>query len=101
MPKPTFRTWFGMKEAALRWRLCAIEKLGNGSDELGRRERLGQKNAVGNAVRGPLIGRRARHVDDWKCRVDLSGLFADLPSVHLAMQIDVGDKRAVFGVAAL
>ena len=58
-------------------------------------ERLGQKNAVGNAVRGPLIGRRARHVDDWKCRVDLSGLFADLPSVHLAMQIDVGDKRAV------
>src|SRR5258707_10078942 len=40
----------------LRCRRAAIEKLGNGYDKLGWRERLGQKEAVRDAMRGPLVG---------------------------------------------
>jgi hypothetical protein len=61
-------------------RRTLIEKLGDGSDELRRRERLGQKNAVGDALRGPLIGICSGDVEDGKLRVDLSGLPGNFPS---------------------
>ena len=48
----------------LRCRRAAIEKLANGCDKLGWRERLGQKEAVRDAMRGPLVGTGTGHVDD-------------------------------------
>ena len=53
---------FERGEAALRCRRTGIEKLGNGCDKLGRRERLGQKEAVRDAMRGPLVGTGTGHV---------------------------------------
>ena len=88
-------------EAALRCGCAAIEKLGNGGDELRWRERLGQKDAVGNAVRTILVGVGAGHINDGKSRVDLSGLLCDFPAAHVAAQIDVGHKRAVFPLVSL
>jgi hypothetical protein len=85
----------------LRGRCTGIEKLGNGGDELRGRERLGQKDAVGNAVRTIFVGAGAGHVNDGKIRVDLSGKPGDFPTAHTAAQIDVGHQRAVFGRAAL
>jgi len=82
------------------WR-ARIEKLGNGGHELGGRERLGQKDAVGNAVRTILVGVGAGHVNDGKIRVDLPGFLRDFPTAHIAAQIDIGHQRAVFGRVAL
>jgi hypothetical protein len=82
-------------EAALRWRRTGIEKLGNGGDQLRWRERFGQKNTMRDAVRGPLIGCRAGHVNDGESGVDLSGLLGHSPTVDPAKKIDAGDKRPV------
>jgi hypothetical protein len=73
-------------------RRCSVEKLGDGGDELRGRERLGQKDAVGDTVRGPLVGRSAGHVNNRKRRVDLSGLPSDFPAIHRSLQIDVGHE---------
>jgi hypothetical protein len=88
-----------MKEAVLRWRLCAIEKLGNGSDKLGGRERLRQHDAIGYTFGRPIFSVCAAHVYDGKPWVDLSGLLGDFPTVHPAPQTDVGYERAVFAQA--
>jgi len=42
------------------------------------------------------LGRRAS-----ESGVDLSGLLGDFPPVNPAQYVDVGDKRAVFGLADL
>jgi hypothetical protein len=90
-----------MKEAVLRWRLCAIEKLGNGSDKLGGRERLRQHDAIGYTFGRPIFSLCAAHVYVGKPWVDLSGLLGDFPTVHPAPQTDVGYERAVFAQATL
>jgi hypothetical protein len=79
----------------LRRRRPAIEKLGNGGDKLCRGERFCQKDTVGNALCRPLIGMCSGDVDDWKIRVDLSGLPGDFPSIHLAPELDIRHQRAV------
>jgi hypothetical protein len=87
--------------AALRCRLPGIEKLGNGGDKLGRRKRLGQKDAVGNPLRAPIVCTVAGHVDGGKFRVDLSGALGDLPAVHpVSPEISVGHQRAEFAPAS-
>jgi hypothetical protein len=85
--------------AASSWRGRAIEKLRNGGNELCRRERCSQKDAVGNAPRGPFIG-GAGHVDDREGRVDFSGLPCDFPPIHRAEQIDSGDECPVMAPVA-
>jgi hypothetical protein len=90
-----------VRHGSLRRRRPDVEKIGNGRDKLRWRERLGQKDAVGNAVRCPLVGRSASHVNDGKGRVDLSGLPRDFPAVDPAKQIDVSHERAVLGLADL
>src|SRR6478672_11326360 len=79
----------------LRCRRAAIEKLANGCDKLGWRERLGQKEAVRDAMRGPLVGTSTGHVDDGKIWIDLPGMLGDFPSVHSAPQFDVGHECPV------
>ena len=49
-------------ETALRSRRTRIQKLRDRSDKLGWRERLGQKEAVRDAMRGPLVGTGTGHV---------------------------------------
>ena len=53
-----------LADVALRCTRSGIHKLGHRGDKLCRREWLGQKDAVGNALRGPLVGMSASHVDD-------------------------------------
>lgn len=77
-----------------------IEKLRDRVDQLRRRERLGQQNAVRNALRVPFVGVRSRDVNYWKPRLDRSGAPGDLPPVQPAKQIDVSHKRAVLGLIA-
>ena len=52
-------------------------------------------------MRGPLVGAATGHVDDRKCRVGLSGLFCDLPTVHSAPQTDVDHKCPVGAFVSL
>jgi hypothetical protein len=78
-----------------------LRKLRNGDDKLRGRERLGQKNAIRNAFRGPLLGRRAGYVNDREGRVDLSSVLRNFPTVDPADEIDVGHKRAILALAAL
>jgi hypothetical protein len=52
-------------------------------------------------MRAPLVGAGTGHVDDRKCRVDLSGLSCDLPTVHSAPQIDVDHKCPVGAFVSL
>src|SRR6476620_11655585 len=110
IPERSKRVWskqttpghFLPSEAALRGRRPGIEKLGNGGDKLRWCERFGEENAVGNTIRGPLVGICRRHVDDGEGRVDLPGVSRDFPAVHLALpQIDVRDQCAVFALAFL
>ena len=41
------------------------------------------------------------HVDDRKGRIDCPSAFCDFPAIHIAGQIDVGDKGTVTVVCAL
>jgi hypothetical protein len=77
-----------VEEHPQSWRNL-IEKLGNGRDDLSRRERLLQEDAIGNAMGGPLIGSRARHVNDWDFRVEFSGTLGNVPSREHAKQMYV------------
>ncbi len=86
---------------ALRRRHAGVQKLGQGGDELGWRERLGQKNAVGNATRCPFASAGPGHIDDGKFRVDLSGVLGDFPAVHPAAEMDVGYNCPVAGLVSL
>src|ERR1700694_1728831 len=80
------------------WRATGVEKLGNGSDKLRGRERLGQQDAVGHAMGWPFGCVAASHIDNWEFRVDLSGFLRDFPTFDDATQLDVGHKRAVFAL---
>src|SRR4051812_6157692 len=71
---------------------AGVEKLGDGRHQLGRRERLRQKNAVGHPLGSPLIRRRAGHVDDRETGINFPDPSRDVPAVKLALQIDVGHK---------
>jgi hypothetical protein len=82
-------------------RATGVDKLGNGSDKLGGRERLGQQDAVGHAMGWPFGGVAASHIDNWEFRVDLSGFLCDFPTFDYATQLDVGHKRAVFALVAI
>jgi hypothetical protein len=93
-PRVRLRGWRG-------WLDTRVEQLRDGSDKLGRGEGLGQKNAVGDAVRGPLLGCGPGHVDDGKGRLDLSCLPCDIPAVHCALQVYVGNERPVMLPVAL
>lgn len=76
-----------------------IEKLRDRVDQLRRRERLGQQNAVRNALRVPFVGVRSRDVNYWNPgSIGLAP--GDLPPVQPAKQIDVSHKRAVLGLIA-
>src|SRR3981081_467341 len=89
--------------ALLRWggRPARIEKLRHGVDKLRWRERLGQKNTVRDAMRSPFVGMGSCDVEDWKIRINLSGLLRDFPTIYPAQQLDVGYKRAVFAFVSL
>jgi hypothetical protein len=52
-------------------------------------------DAIGDAPDRPLCGTRPADVDDWECRVDLSGLLGNFPAINLAPQADFGHERAV------
>jgi hypothetical protein len=86
-----------------RWRCrrARIEKVGNGCNELGWRKRLLKKDAIGDAMCGPLVAVSASDVDDGEIRVDLPGLSCDLPSVHPAPQLYIGNKGGVGASASL
>jgi hypothetical protein len=89
-------------EVALSYRWPDIEKLGNGGDKLRWRERFGQENAARDTICGPLVGTCGGHIDDGECRLDLSGEFRYLPSVHLASpEINVRYECAAFALASL
>jgi hypothetical protein len=60
-----------------------VEQVRNGIDKLRYRKRPFQEDAVGHAVRGPLIGADAGDVDDGETRINLSGAPSDVPTVHL------------------
>jgi len=90
-----------LAEVALRCTRSGIHELGHRGDKLCRREWLGQKDAVGNALRGPLVGMSAGHVDDRKPRVDFSRLPPDFPTIHPAAKTDVGHECDISGLAAL
>jgi hypothetical protein len=90
-----------LADVALRCTRSGIHKLGHRGDKLCRREWLGQKDAVGNAPRGPLVGMSASHVDDGKLGVDFPGLPRDLPTIHPTSKTDVGDECEIFGLTAL
>jgi hypothetical protein len=90
-----------LADVALRCTRSGIHELGHRGDKLCRREWLGQKDAVGNALRGPLVGMSAGHVDDRKPRVDFSRLPPDFPTIHPAAKTDVGHECDISGLAAL
>jgi hypothetical protein len=64
-------------------------------------ERLGQHDAIGDAPNRPLCGTRPANVDDWKCRVDLSGLLCNFPTIHRAAQTYIRNERAVLAGSSL
>jgi hypothetical protein len=72
--------------ASFDWRATCVEKLGDGSEKLGRCKRLSEKNAVRDTMRGPLVGSGPGHVDDGEFWVDLACRLSDLPAVELALQ---------------
>ncbi|KAH2841833.1 hypothetical protein KXW36_000816, partial [Aspergillus fumigatus] len=69
-----------------------IEELRDRRHELRGREGLLQQHAVRHAVRGPLIGRGAGHVDHRNLGIELTGTPADVPAGEFALQVDVGDE---------
>ena len=82
-------------------RRAAVEKLRDGGDKLGRRERLLKHDAVGDALGGPISGAIAAHLDDREFGCDLTGVLSDFPTVHSAPQIDVGHERAILASISL
>src|SRR6267143_1594038 len=64
-------------------------------NELGRRERLLQQDAVGDSLRRPFVRSRACHVDDRERRVFFPDLSRRLPTAQAALQANVGDERLV------
>src|SRR3954471_959770 len=77
-----------------RWDL--VEQLRHSRNNLRGRERLGQKNAVGYAVRRPLISSGASHIDDGHLWIDLSGLLGNVPASELAYQMNICEQSTVF-----
>lgn len=82
-------------------RIAPVKEVGESRDKLGGCERLLQQDAVRNAVRRPLFGRRAGHVDDGKRRIDFSGALGDFPTVDPAQKVYVRHEGAVIAFFAL
>jgi hypothetical protein len=55
-----------------------VEQLGNSGDKLRRRERLGQQNAVRDALRCPILGAVRTHIDDQEVEFHLSRMTRNL-----------------------
>ena len=72
-----------------------VQELRDGGHELCRRKRLFEQDAVGDAMRGPLIGSRPRHIDDGKSRVYFPDLPCQFPTVQFAIDVDVGHERSI------
>ena len=69
---------------------------------MGGSEGLGQHDAVGNALRSPVLRAVATHIDHRKCRIDLADMASHLPAFQLvASEIDVGYERAVFALRSV
>jgi len=81
-------------------RASDVEELRNGRDELGWCEWFFEKDAAGDALRGPLIRRSAGHVDDRKCWVRLPHPSGDIPTAQPSHQTNVRDERLVLLGAA-
>lgn len=79
---------------------AGIEKLRNRGDKLRWCERFFQENAVGYAARGPAPDRCPGDVDDRKRRVDLPGLASNFPTIHSALEDNVGHQSPIFDQAA-
>jgi len=88
---------------SLRRGWCAgIQQLGNGGDELRRREGLGEKDAIGNSLRRPFVGAVAGHVDDRQIRLVLPRMPGDGPAIpRVLAKIDVGHERPEIGVCGV
>src|ERR1700677_4141279 len=61
-------------------------------DELGRRERLAESQAVGDAFRWPIGRAVTTDIDDWQVRDEFSRATGNLPAVRSSAQIDIGYK---------
>jgi hypothetical protein len=88
-------------EAALCGRCPPIEKLRNGCEKLGWRERLGQEGTIRDTAKSPLVCVSASYIQDGEFRIDLSGVCGNFPATHPAPQTDVGHKRLVFAPISL
>ena len=67
-----------------------------------RRERLGEKDAVGDALGGPIFGGLAGHVDDRHIGLVLSRMPGYGPAIHFVLyEIDVGDKRPAYRICGV
>lgn len=77
-----------------------VDELGHRGDDLRRGKWLSQKKAVRHAMRGPLIGNGASHVDHRHLRIQLPRALGNVPPCKLGLQIDVGGESAVSPVIA-
>src|SRR5947207_8921626 len=86
--------------ALLRWRgrwTTGIEKVGDCGHKLRGRERFWQHDAIGYALRGPIIGTHPAHVDDRKSSVDFSDPPRDFPTVPPTLPPNIAnDPRILF-----
>ena len=71
-------------------------KVRHGCHKLRRRERFREHDAVRRAFGGLICGGVPAHINEGKCRVDLSGVPGSFPNTHFAFQIDVGHVRVEF-----
>src|SRR3954463_8474840 len=79
-----------------RRRAARIEKLRNSRHNLRWGERLVQKDAVGDALLAPLLGRSARHIAHRHFGLYLARCASDFPAIKPTKQVDVSNERAIF-----
>jgi hypothetical protein len=73
-----------------------VEQLRHCRHYLSGCERFAQQNAIGYAVRRPLIGSSAGHIYHRHLWIDLPGSLRNVPAGELALQMNVGEQRAIF-----